>query len=99
MLTIGTVFSLSPDTSRVSRYLKPLAEQMSSMKELQELKDLLESKRTVFEKATQGVKQALETIEINMQWKSTRYEQMTRFLPLLNYRSGNLDVIELLDEQ
>lgn len=88
---------LSPDTSRVSRFIKPLAEQMSSMKELQELKDLIESKRTVFEKATQGVKQALETVEINLQWKSHGYTQMTRFLPLLNYRSGNLDVMELLD--
>lgn len=81
----------------MSRFIKPLAEQMSSMKELQELKDLIESKRTVFEKATQGVKQALETVEINLQWKSHGYTQMTRFLPLLNYRSGNLDVMELLD--
>lgn len=81
----------------MSRFIKPLAEQMSSMKELQELKDLIESKRTVFEKATQGVKQALETVEINLQWKSYGYTQMTRFLPLLSYRSGNLDVMELLD--
>ncbi|XP_055525327.1 aminopeptidase N-like [Wyeomyia smithii] len=86
---------LSPDTSRLSRYLKPLAEQMSTMKELQELKDLIGTKQTVFEKATQGVKQALEMIEINLQWKTTSYNQLARYLPLLNYRSGSLDVMEL----
>lgn len=86
---------LSPDTSRLSRYLKPLAEQMSSTRELQELKDLIDTKRSVFEKATQGVKQALETVEVNLQWKSRNYQEMARYLPLLNYRSTSLDVMEL----
>lgn len=69
---------------------------MASEKELQELKDLIESKRTVFEHATQGVKQALETVEVNMKWKSASYGQMARYLPMLNYRSAALDVLELI---
>uniref|UniRef100_A0A8D8EWM7 Aminopeptidase n=2 Tax=Culex pipiens TaxID=7175 RepID=A0A8D8EWM7_CULPI len=87
---------LTPDTSRLSRYLRPLAEHMASEKELQELKDLIDSKRTVFEHATQGVKQALETVEVNMKWKSASYGQMARYLPMLNYRSAALDVLELI---
>ncbi|XP_058444534.1 aminopeptidase N-like [Malaya genurostris] len=87
---------LSPDTSRLSRYLKPLAEEMSTMKELQELKDLIDNQQAVFEKATQGVKQALEMVEINLQWKTNSYHQMSRYLPLLTYRTTNLDVMELI---
>ncbi|XP_058833105.1 aminopeptidase N [Topomyia yanbarensis] len=87
---------LWPDTSRLSRYLKPLAEEMSTAKELEELKDLIDSKQAVFEKATQGVKQALEMVEINLQWKSTSYHQMARYLPQLTYRTTSLDVTELI---
>lgn len=66
-------YSLYPDTSRLSRYIKPLSEQMSTQKELRELKDLVTMKSKEFEKAEQGVKQALETIELNNQWKINNY--------------------------
>ncbi|EJY58141.1 AAEL017006-PA [Aedes aegypti] len=83
--------NISPDTSRVSRFIEPLAELMSSMKELQELKDLVESKRTVFEKATQGVKQALKTVEINLQWKLHGYTQMILVAVELPVRKSRCD--------
>jgi hypothetical protein len=64
---------LYPDTSRLSRYIKPLAEQMSTQKELTELKDLVALKYKAFEKSSQGVRQALETVELNNQWKINNY--------------------------
>jgi len=73
-LTFNFFFhSLYPDTSRLTRFIKPLAEQMSSQQELQDLKDLVARKPKAFEKSTQGVKQALEVVELNNQWKSNNY--------------------------
>lgn len=74
------IHSLYPDTSRLSRYIKPLAEQMSTQKDYRELKDLITSKQKAFEKATQGVKQALETVELNNQWKINMYMDLSRRL-------------------
>jgi aminopeptidase N len=74
------LFSLYPDTSRLSRYIKPLAEQMSTAKDLRELKDLIAAKPKAFEKATQGVKQALETVALNNQWKINTYMDLSRRL-------------------
>ncbi|ETN63860.1 protease m1 zinc metalloprotease [Anopheles darlingi] len=90
---------LSPDTSRLSRYVKPLAEQMASQKEMQELRALIDERAGLFEKATQGVKQALERVEVNARWKRLNYGQMMRFLPLLNQRRSALpDVLQLIDD-
>lgn len=76
-----------PDTSRLSRYVKPLADQMSSEKDLRELKDLVTSKQKTFEKATLGVKQALETIELNNQWKISMYKDLSRRLNTMLLRN------------
>ncbi len=46
---------------------------MSTQKELREFKELITSKSKEFEKSTQGVKEALETIELNNQWKINNY--------------------------
>lgn len=46
---------------------------MSTQKELRELKDLVTMKEKLFEKSSQGVKQALETVELNNQWKINNY--------------------------
>lgn len=73
-------YSLYPDTVRLSRYIKPLAEQMSTAKDLRELKDLITAKPKLFEKATQGVKQALETVALNNQWKINTYMDLSRRL-------------------
>uniref|UniRef100_A0A182PL06 Aminopeptidase n=1 Tax=Anopheles epiroticus TaxID=199890 RepID=A0A182PL06_9DIPT len=66
--TVDIYNYLSPDTSRLSRYIKPLAEQMFSTQELKELNNLIEQKTTIFQKANQGVKQALETALTNNKW-------------------------------
>lgn len=46
---------------------------MSTQKELRELKELVAMKSKAFEKSSQGVKQALETVELNNQWKINNY--------------------------
>lgn len=46
---------------------------MSTQKELTDLKDLVNRKPKEFEKATQGVKQAFEVVELNNQWKLNNY--------------------------
>ncbi|XP_052859646.1 aminopeptidase N [Anopheles cruzii] len=89
---------LSPDTSRLSRFVKPLAEQMSSLAEVQELRSLIDERGSIFDKATQGVKQAIETVEINARWKRINYAQMMRFLPLLSLRSTNADIMNLIED-
>ncbi|XP_070497871.1 aminopeptidase N-like [Chironomus tepperi] len=78
---IDDIYStLFPDTSRLTRYIKPLAEQMSTQKELTDLKDLVTKKAKEFEKSTQGVKQALEVVELNNQWKLNNYFSLARNL-------------------
>lgn len=79
-----------PEESRLTRYVKPLAEHMTTMKELSDLKNLVTDKAKVFEKASQGVKQALETIELNNQWKNNNYQQMARHLSTAIFRSMHL---------
>lgn len=85
-----------PDTSRLSRYIKPLADQMSSQKDLKELKELIGTKQKEFEKASQGVKQALETVELNNQWKINVFMDLSRRLNKMLLR--NFDY-ELDDEE
>ncbi|KAG5673914.1 hypothetical protein PVAND_003915 [Polypedilum vanderplanki] len=79
--------TLYPDTSRLSRYIKPLAEQMSTQKELTELKDLVSIKSKAFEKSSQGVRQALETVELNNQWKINNYLQLASRLNHMRMRN------------
>lgn len=53
---------------------------MSTAKDLRELQDLIAAKPKAFEKATQGVKQALETVALNNQWKINTYMDLSRRL-------------------
>lgn len=71
---------MQPDTSRLARYIKPLANQMISAKERDELEAFVEKRSNVFEKATQSIKQSLETIEINSQWQAKNYKSIGRIL-------------------
>lgn len=64
---------------------------MSTQKELNELKELVASKPIEFQKATQGVKQALETVELNNQWKINNYMEFSRRLNRMLQRNFNLD--------
>jgi hypothetical protein len=70
---------------------------MSTSKDLKELKDLIEGKQKAFEKASQGVKQALETVELNNQWKINMYMDLSRRLN--NMRSRQFDFTLEDDEQ
>jgi hypothetical protein len=88
---------LYPDTGRLSRYIKPLAEQMSSEKEISELKQLFSTKEKVFDKATQGVKQSLETVIVNNQWKTTMYNDFQRRLNRMLLR--NFDYNDIDDDE
>uniref|UniRef100_A0A182K329 Aminopeptidase n=1 Tax=Anopheles christyi TaxID=43041 RepID=A0A182K329_9DIPT len=89
---------LSPDTSRLSRYIKPLAEQMYSTEELQELNDLIEHKATIFEKANQGVKQALETAKTNNKWTNINFNKIERLLPKLTTRLAPGTILNLIED-
>lgn len=71
---------MQPDTSRLARYIKPLANQMVTTKEYDELKSFVENRTTIFEKATQSIKQSLETVEINSQWQAKNYKKIGRIL-------------------
>lgn len=73
-------FSLQPDTSRLARYIKPLANQMSSAREYDGLKEFVKEQAKYFEKATNSVKQSLETVEINAQWHARNYKSIGRIL-------------------
>lgn len=97
--SINLQLSLYPDISRLSRYIKPIAEQMSTQKELRELKDLVASKPNEFEKATQGVKQALETVELNNQWKINNYMDFSRRLNRMLQRNFDFDFADLDEDE
>lgn len=80
--------SIHPEENRLTRYVKPLAEHMTTLKELTDLKSLVDEKPKIFEKAAQGVKQALETITINNQWKHNNYQQIARQLSRSLYEAS-----------
>lgn len=60
---------------------------MSTTKDLRELKELIDSRPKAFEKSTQGVKQALETVELNNQWKINMYMDLSRRLNQMGGRN------------
>lgn len=60
---------------------------MSSPSEIRELKELFTNKKDKFDKATQGVKQSLETVELNNQWKTTMFKDFQRRLSRMEGRN------------
>lgn len=72
---------------------------MSSQKELRELKDLISLKQKTFEKATQGVKQALETVEINNQWKINMYMDLQRRLNRMLLRNFDYTLDDIDEDE
>jgi hypothetical protein len=72
---------------------------MSTSKELHELNDLIASKQKVFEKASQGVKQALETVELNNQWKINMYMDLARRLNKMGARNFSFSLDDDDDEK
>lgn len=67
---------------------------MSSEKDLHELKELIDSRPKSFEKATQGVKQALETVTLNNQWKIGTYVDLSRRLNKMLLRNFDYNDID-----
>ena len=67
---------------------------MSTQKDLAELRDLISHKPKVFEKATLGVKQALETVELNNQWKINVYMDLARKMNKMLTRNFDYDEFE-----
>lgn len=61
---------LAPDTSKLSRIISPLADQMNTEHDFDDMKKFIEQNKPLFEKASEGIKRSLETIEINSQWKA-----------------------------
>jgi hypothetical protein len=75
----------------LSGYIEPLADQMSSQKDLQELTDLVKSKEEQFEEASFAVKQALNTVELNNQWKRNNYKTLVSRFDLLRAKFDDED--------
>lgn len=53
---------------------------MSTAKEYDHLISFVETRANYFEKATNSVKQSLETVNINKQWQARNYESIGRIL-------------------
>lgn len=72
---------------------------MSSQEELRELKNLIASNQKVFEKSTLGVKQALETVELNNQWKVNEFKDVSKRLNRMMLRNFGYSLDEEDDEE
>lgn len=74
------IFSLEPETSRLARYLTPLADQMVHNTDYDELNNFFQNKSKIFSHVERSVKQSLETIRINSQWQQKNYKEIGRLL-------------------
>lgn len=74
------IFSFDPDTTKISRLISPIAHQMTSEKEYLEMKDFTDSNSQFFSKSYQGVRRALESIQINAQWVNINFEDIAERL-------------------
>lgn len=73
-------FSFDPDTTKISRLISPIASQMITEKEYLEMKNFTDTNSEYFSKSYQGVRRALESIEINSQWVDKNFEGITERL-------------------
>ncbi|XP_055379130.1 aminopeptidase N-like [Condylostylus longicornis] len=73
----------APETSRLSRFIRPIANQMSTDTELELMKSFTSRNRAYLEKSSEGVKRALEIIEINAQWKTRNFGEINNELKKL----------------
>ncbi|XP_069966544.1 aminopeptidase N isoform X1 [Bactrocera oleae] len=69
-----------PEGSELRRLLSPIASQMSSQHEYENMSAFCEKNKQLLRKVEQGVQQALETIKINAQWKERNYNEISRRL-------------------
>ena len=91
------LISMYPDTSRLTRFIGPLAARISTQEELIELKNLINNKKSIFEKVSQSVGRAFETIEINIQWKTNNYEELSHYLSQMSKGNFSYDSNSILN--
>ncbi|XP_067615135.1 aminopeptidase N-like [Eurosta solidaginis] len=69
-----------PNSSELRRLLSPIANQMSSQREYERMLSFCVENKHLLHKLEQSVRQALETIKINAQWKERNYNEISRRL-------------------
>lgn len=67
----------------MAKYVKVLSEQIDNETTESEFKEVINLKKPLFNKSWQAIKQSLEIMEINKQWKNSVFgefsKQLTRF--------------------
>lgn len=74
------MFSLQPDTSKLSYYIDSVARGMVYDKEYDEFDNFFKDKTEIFSKITRNVEQSLETIRNNNRWQHQNYDKIGRIL-------------------
>lgn len=73
-------YSLLPDTSKLARYIDPLADQMVYGKEYDEFEHFFQNRSEIFSKISRNVEQSLEVIRNNNKWQERNYASIGRLL-------------------
>lgn len=72
--------SLGADTSKLAKYIDPVAKGMVSNKEYAELNSFFRTRPEIFSKISRNVEQSLETIYNNNRWQEQNYAKIGRIL-------------------
>lgn len=72
--------SLGADTSKLAKYIDPVAKGMVFDKEYDELSSFFKTKPEIFNKISRNVEQSLETIRNNNRWQEQNYANIGRIL-------------------
>lgn len=68
-----------PDTSRIGRLFRSITESIMTDYERNEFKEFVERNKKLFEDASQSLNQALEKININIQWHEKFYKSVVNY--------------------
>ncbi|XP_044757690.1 aminopeptidase N-like [Coccinella septempunctata] len=71
------------DSNIFNRYLKPLAKYMTKPEDYQEFKNFLSTNEDKLSEINQSIKQAVETVQLNMQWQAKYQDEIQRILEVL----------------
>lgn len=71
---------MKPETQRLERFFKPLASQMTTEAELEELRTFVLLNEEKLTKCTLGINQAIESAQINTQWHQKNFKSISRIL-------------------
>lgn len=72
--------SLGADTSKLAKYIDPVAKGMVFDKEYEEFSSFFKTKPHIFTKISRSVQQSLETIQNNNNWQDQNYAKIGRIL-------------------